>query len=720
MRKTSFAKILVDAILALCCAVAAASAVPTAYGTGFILSKLVFVTALCALALSALVHLSGKLWPIPCVLFAGGAAVYFDLVRDKIETGAKLVWDGAGSLLSLSFSILPVPGEPPVTAEPEIAVTAFLIFVSAIFVLFAVILLVKCRPTVPKLLLPLPPFVLTFIYYECRPALFAVILLLIYWAGAVFGREKGERSSVLSERGRLLFIMLAFAVGILLPLFIPEKGFEPIPFSERRGIIDTFGSIRDRWISSRSGNPREYDLLNESERIPDHSKAFSINSTFDGAIYLRTHSYGMYSGNLWIAADEYAGGWRSMQALSTTQYGGLGVICIRDARMAERLTPYAFLHNDEPDPGESYIRANGRNAYVWNCLTGIVYSPVGHSEAESDYYRFAMREYTLADGPRKTELLKIWNEIQDTLPYVFSTQDSWGGKLDDYQTALRVAECVKRLGEYTYSPGALPEGKDFVEYFLTENRRGYCVHFASATTALLQAMDIPARYVIGYRAEVNATDVWLDITKDNSHAWTEVYIRGIGWVPIESTATFPAYTSEGESAPAPTATPEGTEKPEFTFDPIDRSRKPLSTPKPTKEPRELSSPVPKPTEEPGGNGGSRFKPITLLWVLLGIAGAILVHQAIGLFIRRRREKSFRVEDPRKAVLSILDYLDSIRKYGVSTTPDADKLANEAAFSLHDMEKEREELLELVKENREKVFKFSPLKRFFVKNVLFKL
>ena len=53
MRKTSFAKILVDAILALCCAVAAASAVPTAYGTGFILSKLVFMTALCALALPA-------------------------------------------------------------------------------------------------------------------------------------------------------------------------------------------------------------------------------------------------------------------------------------------------------------------------------------------------------------------------------------------------------------------------------------------------------------------------------------------------------------------------------------------------------------------------------------------------------------------------------------------------------------------------------------------
>lgn len=113
---------------------------------------------------------------------------------------------------------------------------------------------------------------------------------------------------------------------------------------------------------------------------------------------------------------------------------------------------------------------------------------------------------------------------------------------------------------YSLSPGRLPKDKDFVEYFLYDNRTGYCAHYASAAALMLRAMGVPARYVEGYA--VGTQDVKADsmvseqtilyysdlsakeytveqvdvIVKDyNAHAWVEVYIDGCGWVPVEFT-----------------------------------------------------------------------------------------------------------------------------------------------------------------------------------------
>lgn len=59
-------------------------------------------------------------------------------------------------------------------------------------------------------------------------------------------------------------------------------------------------------------------------------------------------------------------------------------------------------------------------------------------------------------------------------------------------------EAVLEGTKYDLQPGTLPRGKDFVEYFLNENKKGYCVHFASSGAVILRAMGVPARYVEGY------------------------------------------------------------------------------------------------------------------------------------------------------------------------------------------------------------------------------
>lgn len=97
---------------------------------------------------------------------------------------------------------------------------------------------------------------------------------------------------------------------------------------------------------------------------------------------------------------------------------------------------------------------------------------------------------------------------------------------------------------YTKNPGKTPADKDFISYFLTESRKGYCTSFASAAVMLLRASGIPARYAVGL--SVDSEDLQnapltkeglhaLSVNDHHAHAWVEVYVNGLGWRPCEMT-----------------------------------------------------------------------------------------------------------------------------------------------------------------------------------------
>ena len=88
---------------------------------------------------------------------------------------------------------------------------------------------------------------------------------------------------------------------------------------------------------------------------------------------------------------------------------------------------------------------------------------------------------------------------------------------------------------YTLEPPAL--GRDSVDEFLFDTRRGYCEHYASAFVVLMRALDIPARVVTGYQGgEINAVDDYLEVRQRDAHAWAEVWLAGEGWVRVDPTA----------------------------------------------------------------------------------------------------------------------------------------------------------------------------------------
>ncbi|MDO5295163.1 MAG: transglutaminase family protein [bacterium] len=90
----------------------------------------------------------------------------------------------------------------------------------------------------------------------------------------------------------------------------------------------------------------------------------------------------------------------------------------------------------------------------------------------------------------------------------------------------------------TYDIGVtITDKDDVVGKFLFGNRTGYCVHLAHSLTYLARTLRVPARVGTGYAVEARNRygGSSLMIRSNEAHAWCEIYVAGIGWIPIDVT-----------------------------------------------------------------------------------------------------------------------------------------------------------------------------------------
>lgn len=101
---------------------------------------------------------------------------------------------------------------------------------------------------------------------------------------------------------------------------------------------------------------------------------------------------------------------------------------------------------------------------------------------------------------------------------------------------------------YTLSPPLL--GEHSVDEFLFSARSGFCEHYSSAFAVVMRAAGIPARVVTGYLGgELNPIGDYLIVHQADAHAWTEVWMKGAGWVRVDPTAAVsPARVEQGINA----------------------------------------------------------------------------------------------------------------------------------------------------------------------------
>lgn len=98
-----------------------------------------------------------------------------------------------------------------------------------------------------------------------------------------------------------------------------------------------------------------------------------------------------------------------------------------------------------------------------------------------------------------------------------------------------------RHAEYSLELDTLPSSEDFVEYFLYGQKKGYCIHFATAAVLMYRLYGVPARFVEGYVVfpedfVKNGDGTYTASVPDSrAHAWAEVYDDMFGFVPMDMT-----------------------------------------------------------------------------------------------------------------------------------------------------------------------------------------
>lgn len=88
-------------------------------------------------------------------------------------------------------------------------------------------------------------------------------------------------------------------------------------------------------------------------------------------------------------------------------------------------------------------------------------------------------------------------------------------------------EAIKKYLEtnykYSLDVSEVPEGKDFLDYFLFTEKKGYCEYFATAMTMMCRMSGVPARYVEGFKlSDKKDSEGNYIVSNMDAHAWCEV------------------------------------------------------------------------------------------------------------------------------------------------------------------------------------------------------
>ena len=326
-----------------------------------------------------------------------------------------------------------------------------------------------------------------------------------------------------------------------------------------------------------------------------------------------------------------------------------GVLPVRDSYLAHRpgLPGYTLAFT----PPESSV--SDAQVDIWE---------------EQCYRRFVREHYLDVPEGLDSYLSELYYDNYHYLP-----GDGFPGPLT---YAWRIGDILEQLCQYDPSAPAAPEGTDPVLYFLSDSRRGYCMHYASAATLMLRALGVPARYVQGYTVQTELGQT-VRVPDYAAHAWVEVYVDGYGWYPVEVTPAAALdrspFTGE-EDAPSPTLSPSAAP---------DESQAPLPTPPPKPAPTQTPGASLPPGEAPPQGGGFDAAPlIKAAKALAAAAGAAALLWLGQRLPKRLRARRLSAPGHSQAALYAYRCLLRLRRWGGLVEPQAEELAQKARFSQH--------------------------------------
>lgn len=110
------------------------------------------------------------------------------------------------------------------------------------------------------------------------------------------------------------------------------------------------------------------------------------------------------------------------------------------------------------------------------------------------------------------------------------------GKGNSYDKAMAILDYLESHYRYDLNMPFQRGKGDAVDYFLFEEKRGYCDQFASSFVVMARLNGMPARLVTGYTTGTyNPFTGYYEIRASDAHSWVEVYFSKYGWISFDPT-----------------------------------------------------------------------------------------------------------------------------------------------------------------------------------------
>ena len=430
--------------------------------------------------------------------------------------------------------------------------------------------------------LPLPVFILCFLIIETTmPALWALLLILLYWVLLLFTRTTLHLH--IRAAATQVFCLILPCILFLAAVYLWYPRETPVGQLVQSGydkVLNTFSSI-ETTVSDAAGNlfsGRWFTVSAEGSEISFESlgprrflgrTVMRAKSDTPGVIYLRENTYGRYTDDGWkqlvFDGDETNVRNASAQAASAQILAANPVLVSRltldGARSSLLFSPYYFYDASIPYvlDGDSRIDNPDRISdyeIAFYRFSGDFHSLQYHASSASvgltmlmDYAEKTLPAYLEIDGALAQALRAILEDHgivshADNLLTVNEngTVTTYYGS-DLWDTVSDITYFVRGTAEYSLNALKNTTDRDFVLWFLEDAEYGYCTHFATAEVMLLRACGIPARLASGFLCNIKTAGNWTAIKDSNAHAWVEVFDVHLGWIPVE--ATPPGTASDG-------------------------------------------------------------------------------------------------------------------------------------------------------------------------------
>lgn len=162
-----------------------------------------------------------------------------------------------------------------------------------------------------------------------------------------------------------------------------------------------------------------------------------------------------------------------------------------------------------------------------------------------------------AAAPAPDSINERYLGLPSGLPQVVATTAATvtRGKSTAYDKAVALQTWFTRTGGFQYStdiPGST--GSDAIATFL-QNKKGFCVHYASTMAAMARTLGIPSRVALGFTPGTGAGANTFRVTDQDYHAWPELYFQGAGWLRFEPTPGRGSAPDYSAPVAAPTTVP---------------------------------------------------------------------------------------------------------------------------------------------------------------------